>query len=161
MAPHSSVLAWKIPGTAEPGGLPSMGSHRVGHDWSDLAAAAAAGLWFQDGSPLVPEDTCLLLPKHPYSSSLQLSRVTYYFAWSSLHSPPQAQPFLGQRRAIVSMVIVICHRDCQVLIKCMWARETGQDAFPFSTFKVQQTCYQKFVSNLIHQSHFCIFLVNW
>ena len=42
MAPHSSVLAWRIPGTAEPGGLPSMGSHRVGHDWSDLAAAAAA-----------------------------------------------------------------------------------------------------------------------
>ena len=32
MATHSSVLAWKIPGTAEPGGLPSMGSHRVGHD---------------------------------------------------------------------------------------------------------------------------------
>ena len=42
MATHSSVLAWKIPGTAEPGGLPSMGLHRVGHDWSDLAAAAAA-----------------------------------------------------------------------------------------------------------------------
>ena len=40
MATHSSVLAWRIPGTGEPGGLPSMGSHRVGHD---LAAAAAAG----------------------------------------------------------------------------------------------------------------------
>ena len=38
----SSVLAWRIPGTGEPGGLPSMGSHGVGHDWSDLAAAAAA-----------------------------------------------------------------------------------------------------------------------
>ena len=37
----SSVLAWRIPGTGEPLGLPSMGSHRVGHDWSDLAAAAA------------------------------------------------------------------------------------------------------------------------
>ena len=42
MAAHSSVLAWRIPGTGEPGGLPSMGSHRVRHDWSDLAAAAAA-----------------------------------------------------------------------------------------------------------------------
>ena len=41
MATHSSVLAWRIPGTGEPGGLVSMGSHRVGHDWSDLAAAAA------------------------------------------------------------------------------------------------------------------------
>ena len=38
---HSSVLAWRIPGTGEPGGLPSMGSHRVGHDCSDLATAAA------------------------------------------------------------------------------------------------------------------------
>ena len=37
MATHSSVLAWRIPGTVEPGGLPSMGLHRVGHDWSDLA----------------------------------------------------------------------------------------------------------------------------
>ena len=43
MATQSSVLAWRTPGTGEPGGLPSMGSHRVGHDWSDLAAAAAEG----------------------------------------------------------------------------------------------------------------------
>ena len=42
MATHSSVLAWRIPGMAEPGGLPSLGSHRVGRDGSDLAAAAAA-----------------------------------------------------------------------------------------------------------------------
>ena len=42
MATHSSVLAWRIPGTAEPGGLPSMRLHRVGHNWSNLAAAAAA-----------------------------------------------------------------------------------------------------------------------
>ena len=41
MATHSSVLAWRIPGTGEPGGLQSMGSHRVEHDCSDLAAAAA------------------------------------------------------------------------------------------------------------------------
>ena len=46
MATHSSILAWRIPGTGEPGGLPSMASHRVGHDWSDLASAAAsAGEW--------------------------------------------------------------------------------------------------------------------
>ena len=42
MATHSSVLAWRIPGTGEPGGLPSLGLHGVRHDWSDLAAAAAA-----------------------------------------------------------------------------------------------------------------------
>ena len=42
MATHSSAVVWRILGTAEPGGLPSMGSHRVGHDWSDLAPAPAA-----------------------------------------------------------------------------------------------------------------------
>ena len=47
MATHSSVLVWGIPGTGEPGGLPPMGSHRVRHDWSDLAAAAA-GDWQQE-----------------------------------------------------------------------------------------------------------------
>ena len=41
MATHSSILAWRISGTAEPCGLPSMGSCRVRHDWSNLAAAAA------------------------------------------------------------------------------------------------------------------------
>ena len=41
MATHSSVLAWRIPWTEKPGRLQSMGLHRVGHDWSDLAAAAA------------------------------------------------------------------------------------------------------------------------
>ena len=47
MATHSSVLAWRIPGMGEPGGLPSLGSHRVGHDWSNLAAAAAATITLQ------------------------------------------------------------------------------------------------------------------
>jgi len=47
MATHSSVLAWRIPGTTEPGGLLSMGSHRVGHDWRDLAAAAAVHILYQ------------------------------------------------------------------------------------------------------------------
>ena len=44
-ATHSSVLAWRIPGTGEPGGRPSVGSYRVGHDWSDLAAAAAGKVY--------------------------------------------------------------------------------------------------------------------
>ena len=44
VATHSSTLAWRIPETGDPGGLPSMGLHRVGHDWGDFAAAAAAWL---------------------------------------------------------------------------------------------------------------------
>ena len=55
MATHSSVLAWRIPGTGEPGGLPSLGSHRVGHNWSDLAAAAAAATQY----PFNPLLICL------------------------------------------------------------------------------------------------------
>ena len=55
MATHSSVLAWRIPGTGKPGGLPSVGSHRVGHNWSDLAAAAVLYLvlWFLHQSFIV------------------------------------------------------------------------------------------------------------
>ena len=49
MATHSSVLAWRIPGTGDPGGLPSMGSHRVSHDGSDLAAAVQGNS--QESSP--------------------------------------------------------------------------------------------------------------
>ena len=53
MATHSSVLAWRIPGMGEPGRLPSMGSRRVGHDSSDLAAAATR-------SPGKSQDKCIL-----------------------------------------------------------------------------------------------------
>ena len=44
MATHSRVLAWRIPGTGEPGGLPSLGSHRVGHNCNDLAIVIAKSL---------------------------------------------------------------------------------------------------------------------
>ena len=55
MATHSSVLAWRIPGTGEPGGLPSMEPHRVGHEWSDLAVAAGP----QAQSPCPHSASCL------------------------------------------------------------------------------------------------------
>ena len=65
MATHPNVLAWRIPGTGEPGGLPSIGSHK--HDWSNLAAAAAAvhkgGLHFSFNVPL------LFVPKHCFLES--------------------------------------------------------------------------------------------
>ena len=57
MATHSSVLAWRIPGMEEPGGLPSMGLQRVRHDWSDIAAAAAA---FPPGHLYLPPPSSLL-----------------------------------------------------------------------------------------------------
>ena len=72
MATHSSVLAWRIPGTGEPCVLPSMGSHRVGHDWSDLAAAAA-GLPVHHHLPEFTQTHVLrvgdaIQPSHPLSS---------------------------------------------------------------------------------------------
>ena len=68
MAAHSSVLAWRIPGTGEPGGLLSMGSHRVGHDGSDLAAAAAQ--FHVDAQLDVPQDS---VHSSPHFLSLQSS----------------------------------------------------------------------------------------
>ena len=59
MATHSGVPAWRIPEKGEPGGLPSIGLHRVGHHWSDLAAAAAILEWSIYKCQLVPAD-CLL-----------------------------------------------------------------------------------------------------
>ena len=59
IATHSSILAWRILWMEEPGGLPSMGLHRVGHDWSDLAAAAAGnniqflGSWETGSKPKI------------------------------------------------------------------------------------------------------------
>ena len=97
MATHSSVLAWRIPGTGEPGGLPSMGSHRVRHSWSDLAAAASRGLfpWLTDA---------LAVSFHGLSSVCQISssykdwfrvtQVPHFNLMTSLEAlPPSLVPF--------------------------------------------------------------------
>ena len=65
MATHSSILAWRIPGTGEPGGLPSMGLHRVGHGWSDLAAEAAASYTNHYLILLYSKSKCEYLEKSP------------------------------------------------------------------------------------------------
>ena len=77
MAIHSSVLVWRIPRTGEPGGLLSMGSHRVGHNWSDLAAAAAVYIcpcYSQSASPSSPTRTSL------FSMSVSL-----FLSWKQAH----------------------------------------------------------------------------
>ena len=73
MATHSSVPAWRIPGTGEPGGLPSMGSHRVGHDWSDLAAAVSSSR-FQDHASL----------QTSVGSVRMLSRIWLIATWGTI-----------------------------------------------------------------------------
>ena len=92
MATHSSVFAWRIPGMGAPGGLPSMGSHRVGHDWSNLAAAAAAAAmvytflssmkWWHAACTKTGEPSGL-----PRSLSFNRSSPTYHF----FQIPPPAR----------------------------------------------------------------------
>ena len=78
MATHSSVLSWRIPGMAEPGGLPSTGLHRVRHDWSDAAAAAAAvAYWsstYPGGFPVLHSSHCIEWPV--YTSGLPIRSWT-------------------------------------------------------------------------------------
>ena len=96
MATHSSILAWRISGTGEPGGLPSMGSHRVGHNWSDLAAAAASTCSVMDkmiNSPWYEQH----VDKYPCKSCLLNAFETICWA---LHS----------------RVEFVCHRTCTYLI---------------------------------------------
>ena len=90
MATHSSVLSWRIPEMGEPGGLPRMGSHRVRHDWSDLAAAAGAADCYSYSSlqsqttpsfrvslfPISPAFTCLL----DHTPLIHSSAKTYWIS---------------------------------------------------------------------------------
>ena len=76
MATHSSVLAWRIPETGEPRGLPSMGLHGVRHDWSDLAAAAAAAVYISMLlSQFVPPSPSLTVSTCPFSMSVSISAL--------------------------------------------------------------------------------------
>ena len=59
MATHSSILAWRIPRMAEPGGLPSMGSHRVGHDWSNLVVVVVESI-LKSRDITLPANVCLV-----------------------------------------------------------------------------------------------------
>ena len=81
MATHSSVLAWRIPGTGEPGGRLSMGSHRVGHDLSDLAVAVAVA-WHMQIFPDQGLNPCSLQRKHSLNH------------WTTREVPPILSPLL-------------------------------------------------------------------
>ena len=99
MATHSSILAWRIPGTGEPGELPSIGSHRVGHDWSDIAAEAAAVYirkkhksWFHSFNVYSVQfssvtQSCLTLcyPKNPSTPGLPVHHQLPEFTQTHVH----------------------------------------------------------------------------
>ena len=100
MATHSSAPAWRIPWTGEPGGLPSMGSHRVGHDWSDLAAAAAALYQlelFNDG------EGCLAKPQTPDPERNWVNLSLCVSVLAAQSCPPLWTPWTVASQAPASM----------------------------------------------------------
>ena len=106
MATHSSVLAWRIPGMGEPGGLPSMGSPSVRHGWSDLAAAAAAMLilvsqvaqWLGISLPSRRCQFSSWVGKIPWRRKWQSTPVFLpgKSLWTVAHRAPQSMGFPGQ-----------------------------------------------------------------
>ena len=99
MATHSSVLAWRIPGMGDPGGLPSLGSHRVRHDWSDLAAAAGQFSHSVVSESLQPhgwQHASLPCPSpipRVYSNSCPLSQWCHPISSSVIPYPTHLQSF--------------------------------------------------------------------
>ena len=91
MATHSSVPAWKIPGMGEPGGLPSVLSHRVGHDWSDAAAAACI------------LNTSTLLDKKFKIFSLSLWLVFFFFSF-----PVFQRPNIFNFNDLINHIFLVC-----------------------------------------------------
>ena len=98
MATHSSILSWTITGTEDPGELPSMGSHRVGHDWSDLAAAARRVSIF----PTLALEHCIFRMRweqsglsiiKPLCSPRPIHAGSACYTWSEVKSLSRVRPF--------------------------------------------------------------------
>ena len=100
MATHSSVLAWRIPGTGEPGGLPSVGSHRVEHNWSDLAAAAATATesMLQNINKKPPQNGSPKQWKHFYVKFLGSSLVAWWRGFRAFHAVALVQTLVRELR---------------------------------------------------------------
>ena len=114
MVTHSSVLAWRIPGTGEPGGLPSMGSHRVGHDRSHLAAAAQSGLQF-----LISRCPLLLLNVTPHGFSGHRSAIyefgplfVFVNSFTGTQSHPCIYVFVSGCFCSITAELSGCDTDC-------------------------------------------------
>ena len=146
MATHSSVLAWRIPGMGEPGGLPSMGSHRVGHDWSDSAGYKLLHRLIQLKSvPLLGEE---------YYQSLRLSSILLWAKYLSYGARawgwwwwwicPSPGTSLGSSQCNRSCVCALGHkRDLLLTLSCchclVWIFNSSElERWELQTF----TCHQ-------------------
>ena len=134
MATHSSVLAWRIPGTGEPGGLPSMGSHRVRHDWSDLTAAAALRYVFIKYH-LSTDSLIYSVSLFPFLCSLKCwylyiqmcQLLTYWFMWKQVQGTFSARDTLSGVPSHIGIQLifqqqyVVTHTKCCQLKMFTWA----------------------------------------
>ena len=134
MATHSSVLAWRIPGTEEPGRLLSMGSHRVGHDWSNLAAAAAAAAMAPHSNTLAWKIPCTEDPGRLQSmGSLKVGHgwAILFSLFTFMHWRRKWQPtpvFLpGESRGWGSLVEVYGVWHASVVSDSVWLRSSSSD----------------------------------
>ena len=132
MATHSSVLAWRIPGTGEPGGLPSMGSHRVGHDWSNSTAAACNMLGLILLSPLSHflrnVSLAYLITFWKQLLSNQSSTMHMVFASLSKHSltlPSFVSILYSEKKSRCDTL-----KDCRNPPKTSWPRLWPRKGFP-------------------------------
>ena len=108
---------WRIPGTEEPGGLPSMGSHRVGHDWSDLAAAAAAAGYLRKWRKRISVQKWLDPWRINQFSSVQLLSHVWLFAtlWIPAH---QACLSITNSQSLLNLLCIESVMHSEHLILC-------------------------------------------
>ena len=148
MATHSSVLAWRIPGTGEPGGLLSVGLHRVGHDWSDLAAAAASAAAFfmvQLSHPYMTIGKTIALTTWTFAGKVKsllfnrLSRLAMAFLPRSKHLSISFQ--LSYFKSLKMMLWKCCTQYANKFGKCSSGHRTGKGQLLFQS---QRQCQRVF-----------------
>ena len=139
MATHSSILAWRIPGTKEPGGLPSMGLHRVGHDWSNLAVYSDLFFPYSLHSVMMPsfpqgakklrflKHQLNVLPTHRMTpSSPQWSNWFSLFKYLFSFRLPQSH---HRGHQLISVATLSVSLSCLALLSCLYLHKTFDIVF--------------------------------
>ena len=122
MATHSSVLAWRIPGMGEPGGLPSVGLHRVGHDRSYLAAAAASLVFTSTHPKLITKNNRDFLIRREAWSTPGKQKVPVSQMWPSVNEERE----IGRQYTSVSLPLGWNNLDCTLhRAACNFSEGTG------------------------------------
>ena len=151
MATHSSVLAWRIPGMVEPGGLPSMGSHRVGHNWSNLAAAAAVPLKSY-------KMHLIILAKYCLPGKLNKDSVSTVFYWGLITyaSTRYAAKFQTQEKKKKKADVQDKAHCLNSLGVVSWLFLSGNGGntspYPSSQILANLPCYQAFLRMVVFNS---------